>query len=330
MKTVSKVGSRVPGLVFCAIGLVPLVIGLVMAGDRAAVVLSWPEAPAVVAESRLETKGSRHEARIRVRFETDDGPVEAEPAHDYQSNDHAWIAETLERFPKGAEAGVRYDPDDPRRARLDAGFNLATFGMSLILLAAGAVFLGVGALALRSGQLSREAATARSPEDKAHAHRREVWSVGLFVLAIGAVMELAGAAMLPGAFEERTWPVATARVEKSDIYTRSHSRTGKHGGSVTYYVARLFLSYEHEGRALLAPLDAGSFQDRRKTERLLASIPAGERREDRVNPRRPHRIRPMNSWPLALPAAFLVAGALVVAVAVWVIRRYALPSRRGA
>jgi hypothetical protein len=330
MKAAGKGGSKIPGLVFCALGLVPLVIGLYLAADRAVVLLSWREAAATVVDSRIETRGSQHAARIRVRFESEDGPVEAEAVHDQNSSDYASIAETLELYPRGGEATVHYDPDDPRRARLDAGFNLATFGMSLILLAAGAVLLGIGALALRAGRLSHEASVASSAEAKAQARRREVWTVGLFVLAIGAVMALGGAAMVPGALEERTWPVATATVEKSNIYTRSSSRSGKHGGSVTYYVARLYLSYEHEGRTLLAPLDAGSFQDKRKTERLLASIPIGDRREVRVHPRRPHRIRPMNDWPLALPAVFLVAGGLVVVVAVSVIRRYALTSRRGA
>ena len=330
MMAVSKNGSRVPGLVFCAIGLVPLVIGLAMAGQRALIVLSWPEATAVVVESRIETKGSQHEARIRVRFETDEGPVETEPAHDHRSNDHASIAETLDRFPKGAESAVRYDPDDPRRARLEAGLNLATFGTSLILLAAALVLLPLGALALRSGRLSREAETAPTAEAKARAERRDVWGVGLFVLALGAFMALAGAAMLPGAVEERAWPSVTARVDRSDVYTRSSSRSGNRGGSVTYHVARVFLAYEYEGRSLLAPLDVDSFQDRRKTEALLASIAKGDAWPVRVNPRRPQRIRSMTSWPLVLPLVFLVTGSLVAWVAAFVIRRYALAPRRGA
>jgi hypothetical protein len=321
---VLKGGSRVPAVVFCMLGLVPLAIGLFLAADRAVVVLRWPEAPAVVTESRIETKGSQHAARIRVRFEAEDGPVEVEPAHGHQSADYATVAEALERLPAGAETFVRYDPDDPRRARLEPAFDLATFGSSLLLLAASAVLLGVGALAFRSVRLAREAASARSPEEKAHAQRRDVWGVGLFVLAIGAFMAIGGAALLPSAIEERSWPVAAARVDRGDVYTRSVSRTGKHAGSVTYHVARLFLAYEHEGRSLLAPLDVGQFQDRKKTEALLASIAKGAQREIRVNPRRPQRIRAMSSWPLALPIVLIAVGGLVTWVAVFVIRRYAL------
>jgi hypothetical protein len=146
----------------------------------------------------------------------------------------------------------------------------------------------------------------------------------LFVLAIGAFMAIGGAALLPSAIEERSWPVAAARVDRGDVYTRSVSRTGKHAGSVTYHVARLFLAYEHEGRSLLAPLDVGQFQDRKKTEALLASIAKGAQREIRVNPRRPQRIRAMSSWPLALPIVLIAVGGLVTWVAVFVIRRYAL------
>lgn len=269
-------GAHVPGLVFSAIGLVPFGFGLFLAAGRGVQVSSWMEVEAVVAESRIETKGSQHAARIRVRFETDDGPVETEPAHDLRYMGYASVAEALERHPIGGPAWIRYDADDPQRARLDAGWNLATFGLPLLLLGAGAVFLGLGALALRSGQLSLAAAEAPSPEAAADAWRREVVLVALFVLGIGVVMAVAGAAMVPGALEERTWPVATARVERGDVYARTSSGSGKFSRTVTSYVARLLVSYEQGGRSYLSTLDAGSSQDKQKAERLLASIPIGK------------------------------------------------------
>lgn len=317
-----------PGLVFSAIGLVPFGFGLFLAADRGAVVLAWTEVEAVVTLSRIETKGSQHSARIRVRFDTDDGLVETEPAHDLRYVGYASVAEALERHPIGGPAWIRYDPDDPQRARLDAGFNLATFGLALLLLGVGAVFLGVGALALRSGQLSVAAAEAPSPEAAADAWRREVVLVAVFVLGIGVVMAVAGVAMVPGALEERSWPVATARVERGDVYTRSSSSSGKFSRSVTSYVARLFVSYEQGGRSYLSTLDAGSSQDKQKAERLLASIPIGEMRSIRVNPRRPHRIQSLNSWPLVLPLVFLVVGSLVSAVALGLLRRPSFTASR--
>ncbi len=314
-------GAHVPGLVFCAIGLAPFVIGLYLAVDRAVVVMSWTVAEAVVAESRVETKGSQHAAKIRVRFAPDDVSVETEPAHDHRYGGYAAAAEAVEQYPIGGTAWIRYDPDDPRRARLDAGFNLATFGFALLLLAAGAAFLGVGLLALRSGQSSIEAAEASSPEAAARARRREVVLVAVFVAGIGGAMAVGGAAVLPSALESRNWPVVAARVERGDVYSRTSSGSGKHSRSVTSYVARLYVSYEHEGRSFVSTLDAGSSQDRQKTERLLASIPKGELRSVRVNPRRPHRIQSLGEWPLALPVVFLVTGSLIAAIALGLLRR---------
>lgn len=298
----------------------PLLFGFFLIADRAVVVLSWPEAEAVVTDSRIETRGSQHAARIRVRFESPEGPVETEPLHDYRSGTYAWIAETLERFPTGGEAAIRYDPDDPQRARLEAGLNLGTFGLGLLLASAGVVFGGVGALAFRSARLSREAAGAASREAAARAERSEVRTVAFFVLTIGVVMALSGAALLPSAILVRSWPMVTARVERGDVYSRTSSGTGK-AGSVTYYVARLYVAYEHEGRAYVATIDAGSSRERRQAERLVASIPRGDPRSIRVNPQRPHRIKPLGSWPLVLPMAFLVSGLMVSAVALWLLRR---------
>ena len=54
--------------------------------------------------------------------------------------------------------------------------------------------------------------------------------------------------------------------------------------------------------------------------KLLASIAKGERRSVRVNPRRPYRIQPLDSWPLVLPTVFLGVGGLVSGVALLLLR----------
>jgi hypothetical protein len=134
-------------------------------------------------------------------------------------------------------------------------------------------------------------------------------------------MAVGGAAVLPAALETRTWPVVAARVERGDVYSRTSSGSGKHSRSVTSHVARLYLAYEHEGRSFVSTLDAGSSQDRQKTETLLAAIPKGELRSVRVNPRRPHRIQSLGAWPLVLPAVFIVAGSSISAIALGLLRR---------
>jgi len=313
-------GAYLPGLVFSIIGLVPFVVGAWIAMRRGAEVISWPEAEGVVTQSRVETKGSRHAARIRVRFESDDGVLEIEPAHDYRYGGYASAAEALERYPLNGAALVRYDPSDPRSARLEAGFNLATFGLPLVLLGAGAVFGGVGALALRSGRLSLTAVEAASADVAASARRGETRLVAGFVLGIGVLMAVGGAVLLPGALEVRGWPAVTGRVERSEIYTRTSSGSGKVKRTITTHVARLFLAYELEGRSFVTPHDAKSSQSKARIERFLASSPPGSSWPVRVNPQRPHRVIALDSWPLVLPAVLLGVGGLVSWLALMLFR----------
>jgi hypothetical protein len=320
---VKPLPASVPGLVFAAIGLPFVVWGLWLGSQRLKIVLAWPEAPAVVTDSRVETAGSRHQARIQVRFETPEaGVVETAVEHDFRYEPHARIAEAVELYAKGSAALVRYDPEDPERARLEAGFNLATFGMSLILLGGGASFGGIGLLALRSERLQRAAAEAKTKREKKSAQRRDVRTIALFVLAIGVALAVTGVAVFPGAIEQRSWPQLTARVERADVFARSSTgpRPGKGRGS-TFYVVRLFLAYEHEGKTYVTPIEAGSSRSEEDSERMAAAVPKGEARTIRVNPRRPYRVAKLDAWPLVFPSAFLLAGVLVTGVAVLILRR---------
>ncbi len=142
--------ARVPGYVFAGLGLVAFSIGLFLSVDRLILVDRWTEASATVTESRVEGSGGRLVARIRVQWSAGGETVETEPTHAYDSLNYARVAEAVERFPAGSLAPLRYDPDNPRRARLEAGFNLQTFGLGLLLLGGGAAFGAVGVLASTS------------------------------------------------------------------------------------------------------------------------------------------------------------------------------------
>jgi len=304
-----KKGASVPGLVFAALGVPFAGIGLWLGVQRLAIVLSWPEAPAVVSESRVETRGASHAARIRVRFETPKGVVETDAEHDHRYGRHATIAEAVERYTTGTHVAVRYDPEDAKKARLEAGFNLETFGLCLVLLAAAASFGGVGLLALRSGR-SQTAAD-------------EVRLVGGFVLAIGAVFVVSGLAMLPGALAQRRWPQVTARVDRADVYARSDSSPRKGRSATTWYVVRVYLAYEQDGRGYVSPMDEASHREEAMAQRIAGDMVRGAPRTIRVDPRHPNRIDRIDSWPLALPSVFVGVGLLLCGIVRLLLRRYA-------
>jgi hypothetical protein len=302
--------AYVPGLVFGVLGLPFAAWGLWLAAERLAIVLNWPEVPAVVSDSRVETRGSNHAARIRVRFETPDGVVETEADHDYRYGGHATIAEAVEDRAKGSGVVVRYDPKDPRKARLEAGFNFATFGMSLLLLVAAACFGGISLLALRSARLQNDRAA-------------DVRLVGRFVLAIGVAFVVSGLALVPGALERRKWPHVTATVDRADVYARSDSSPRKGRSATTWYVVRAYLAYQYEGRVYVSPMDEGSQRNEKEAERIAASIPRGAPRTIRVEPRHPNRIDRIDSWPFLLPVTFLGVGLLLCWIVRLLLRRYA-------
>lgn len=314
--TGSGLSARVPGYVFAGMGLVAFSIGLFLAVDRLILVDRWTETLGTVTESRVEGSGGRLVARIRVQWSAGGETVETEPTHAYDSLNYARVAEAVERFPAGSLAPLRYDPDNPRRARLEAGFNLQTFGLGLLLLGGGAVFGGVGVLALHFAGLDREARDAE-PRRVAYAKRAERRAVALFVGALGVVDLGAAVATAPRALATLAWPVLTARLQKAEVYARSDR--GLRGRTVTRYVGRLYLAYERDGREYVSAIDRrGTSSDRATMERLLAAIPKEAPPPIRIDPARPHRIEWADSWPLLLPGVFFGTGILVFVVAVWV------------
>ncbi|MBL9189893.1 MAG: DUF3592 domain-containing protein [Opitutaceae bacterium] len=318
-RTKSLGAARWPGLIFGGIGLIAFAAGLGLCVDRLVIFVSWPEAEARVIESRIEPIGSQHRAIIRVEFELRGARIEAEPASDYRSSRHGWIAEAVERHPVGGPAQVRHHWDDPRRTRLDVGLNFTTFGLPLLLVGLGLVFSGVGALASHSARIEAAGRSAHSRADAVQLARGQYLGVGIFVGVIGLAMTVAGAVLAGPAWAARQWPVVTARVERTEILTRSTSG-GKHSPS-TFYVGRLFVSYEAAGKTRPGVLTLrNSSTDRVKVERLLAGIPAGSPRDIRVDPADPHRIESVDSWPLLLPGVFLFAGVAVTGVAALVLR----------
>lgn len=311
--------SRWPGIIFGGIGLVGFAAGLGLTVERMVIFFAWPEIEARVIESRVEPIGSQHRAIIRVEFEFGAQKIESEPASDYRSSNFGWIAEVVDRYPVGGAAPVNHHWSDPTRTRLDVGFNFNTFGLPLLLVGAGLLFWGVGALATRSARLAGREASAGGGVEAARLARAQYLGVAAFVGVIGVASAGAGAALLRPALVKLQWPVITAQVERTDIVTRS-TFADKHG-STTFYIGRLFVGYEVGGRAHRSVITLRkSSSDRAAIERLLAGISVGSPREVRIDPENPYQIAPVDSWPLMLPGVFLFVGVVLSGVAVLVLR----------
>jgi hypothetical protein len=259
-------------------------------------------------------------ALIRVEFDLPNRKVTTRPDSDYRSGKYGWIAETVDRFPVGGPAPVRYNPRDPQKTRLEVGLNFNTIGTPLLLIGGGLVFWGVGVLAARSARLERGEANARNRAEAARLARSQSRGVAAFVGVIGLASLGAGAVLLRPALAVREWPVVTARVERTDIFTRSTSRD-RHGSATTFYVGRVYVAYVFGGKSYQTayPLRNAS-SDRAKTVRVLAAIRPSDPRDVRVDPGNPYQAVPVDSWPLLLPGVFLFAGLVVTGVAVLVLR----------
>ena len=303
---------------FGGIGLLLFSFGLVQSTRRAVVLLTWPEAHAVVTASSIEKSGQNHRARLQVRFLANSETIETEVEHDFEGKAYAWIAEAAARHPKGSETVVRYDPRHPETAQLDPRFGLRTFGVSLLSAFAGLVFGGVGLLAFRSAKQHASSLMADSVHGRQQAARLEFLGVGGFVLVIGVACVVAALAILPSRLEARRWPVVEARFDHGDVVS-GHVKAGKRGGTV--YVPRLYLTYAVDRKEYVSTIRLRtSSGSREKMEKLVATLPKGQIYRIRVDPEHPHRVEPEDAWPLLLPGVFLFAGLVVTGASVLVIR----------
>ena len=108
------------------------------------VLRSWPVRQAVVTRSEVVTEpAGRHDqiysAHIHIVYVVDGQPVMAELTS-FQSSNYAETVQRAEEFPPGSRRAIRYDPKDPRQARIGAGWNRRFFAVPLITLACGLLF----------------------------------------------------------------------------------------------------------------------------------------------------------------------------------------------
>ncbi len=86
-------------------------------------------------------------ASLQVLYSVDGRPITAEMIS-FQSQNYQQTANQVAQFRVGSRHLIRYDPHDPKQARLGAGWNLRFFIVPLVMLAMGAIFGGIAAVLL--------------------------------------------------------------------------------------------------------------------------------------------------------------------------------------
>jgi hypothetical protein len=84
---------------------------------------------------------------LQVLYTVKDQPVTSELISFESTNYEATLKRT-EQFPVGRHYTVRYDPANPSRARIGAGWNRTYFALPLTVMAMAAFFAFVGAVLL--------------------------------------------------------------------------------------------------------------------------------------------------------------------------------------
>jgi|HubBroStandDraft_5_1064220.scaffolds.fasta_scaffold227658_1 hypothetical protein len=136
----------VANLILCALFVilsVPFFLG------QLRVLRSWPSAEAQVIRSEVAVEPTnKHDqlyaARLQVVYVVEQRPVTAELTS-FQSSNYDQTSRRAAEFPVGSRHEIRYDPQNPKQARIGAGWNRRFFAVPLITLGCGACFGAIAA-----------------------------------------------------------------------------------------------------------------------------------------------------------------------------------------
>jgi hypothetical protein len=192
--------SRSGAYAFGAVGLVLFGCGMYMFVSRAFAVATWSPARATVTATRSEAIGaSKYDAHIYVRFDAGGRTIETEVEHDFRRASGTLVEEALVRHAPGTDVAILYAPGDPRRARIAAGWNPATFFASLLALACGALFASIGWLGARDVDLAEEEVGTTEHGRAPAAERTRMVVTGGFLVSSGLATAAAAVSHLRSA-----------------------------------------------------------------------------------------------------------------------------------
>ena len=121
-----------------------LIVSVPLFWGQIRVLRSWPVRQAVVTRSEVFTEASgRHDqlysAHIAIAYVVDGRPITTELTS-FQSDNYQQTLHRAAEFPVGSRHAIRYDPANPRQARIGASWNRRFFAVPLITAACGALF----------------------------------------------------------------------------------------------------------------------------------------------------------------------------------------------
>lgn len=310
----------IPAIVFGAIGAILLVAVLIIVARNLVVLSTWRRAVATVIHSDVEDLKGNYRARIEVQLTDEFGGSRARVENGTRGSNYAWVRGKVESYSPGTSHPVHIHPDDPRRVRVNVGFNWDTFLIPSILGGAGLLFALVGGLAFASARRSRLVAEATDEKTVRRLQRFEMVAAGGFVLFIGVSFLAVGVLTFPTAMKQTRWPLIDGTVVTTQVLTRS-SGSGKYRTTTYYALAKM--RHRAGGTETVSPVDirvsAGS--RKRLEEKLAERFPSGSTHQLRQSPENPHDVRIASESIFALPLIFSIAGVAVTALAVFVLRK---------
>ena len=142
---------QVIGITFLLICVFMLIFALPAFLRQWRVLRNWPSADAQIIRSdvvveRLSQHEQMYSARLGILYTVDGKPVTTELTS-FQDQNYQTTRARADEFPVGSHHEIRYDPQNPRQARIGAGWNRRFFAVPILVFSIGAVF-GIGAAIL--------------------------------------------------------------------------------------------------------------------------------------------------------------------------------------
>ncbi len=152
--------TRIIGYIFLPIGIVILAVAVWLAEQRREILKTWPEVQAEVTHSELTYSRSRsgssmYSAQYVFRYTANGREYITRDGPGYSTSSYSSMEGKAKQYAPGTRHPIRYNPANPQEIRIEAGYNLSTFGIPLMVAAMGLVFAGLGLGVLRGGGRSR-------------------------------------------------------------------------------------------------------------------------------------------------------------------------------